>query len=243
MEIIIVLAISTTMFAVAIGFFGTRARTARDDAARLVVANIAKVRNEAQQGLGPSTDAGRGLLAGNELFGQAIEYRSTDMVVYKLMKKPNDVITAYESYEIPLTEQLQWWIIPGSADGGFCAQFNSCYNRPDDADANLFRRLFAPPIGLAGTETLMTVFRNNTGQSYALSRRGASSVLGSDLLMGEVANRLSDYTVDKQGTLRLAYAVPEGGGTLAEQMANAPVQYYVTMDLAIPNNQQLEVER
>lgn len=242
MEIIIVLAISTMMFVVAIGFFGTRTRTAQDDAARLVVSEISKVRNEAQQGLGPSTPAGRSLLAGNELFGQAIEFNDSRMTIYKLMKTPDDYVTAYESYEIPLTQQLRWWIAPGAA-GLDCAQFNSCYDKPNDA--NGYTRLYAPPVSLAGGERLLLVFKNNSGQSYVFSRVSASGTMGGNQFLGIVANKVANYTADRQGLLQLAYAVPDGGAEPpgATEFANADVQYYVIFNLAIPNDQQFEVVR
>lgn len=241
-EIIIVLAISTTMVAVAIGFFGTRTRTAQDDAARLVVANIAKVRNEAQQGLGASTDAGRVLLEGNELFGQAIEFNANEMIVYKLMQKPGNIVTAYESYSIPLTQQLQWWIAPG-AGSSYCSQFSSCYSQPSDEGD--MHRLGLSPISLLSDERLLTVFKNNSGQSYVFAIKGRSGGLGGNQFLGTTANKVANYTPDRQGLLRLAYGVPAGGvdppGEV--QFTNAVVQYFVTFDLSIPNNQSFEVAR
>ena len=87
-EVLIVLAVSTSLAVISIGAFSSRGRTQDDDAARQVLADIALVRNQAQQGQGPPTDAGRTALAGSELFGQAIIFTqdATYMEVKKLAK-------------------------------------------------------------------------------------------------------------------------------------------------------------
>ncbi len=91
------LAISVSLFAIVIGVFNFRKRTEVDDAARQVMSEIAKARNEAQQGMGPTTQAGVTRIQGggpNELFGVAIEFvedcgsNQSCMRIYKLLQGP-----------------------------------------------------------------------------------------------------------------------------------------------------------
>lgn len=253
-EVIIVLAISMAMFVVVVSTFNTRKRTEVDDGARRVMSEIAKVRNDAQQGEGPATDNGKTLLSAttiingieehNELFGEAIEFDGVRMIIYKLMQKPGNVVTAYESRTIDLTHQLQWWVEPGvgfpSSSG--CGGFASCYTQPKGVE----RILAIPPVGLSGNERLLLVFRNNSGQSFVFSRKNPTISLGSDDFLGTIANNTGNYIAVRQGFLRLAYAVPGEptpgpGSVLSRQMRNAKFQYYANFELSVPNHQTLEV--
>lgn len=236
-EVIIVLAISAVTFLLAIGLFGTRTRVAQDDAARQVVSEIARVRNEAQQGLGPSTSEGKALLGGNELFGQAIELAGVNTKVYKLMKTPSGVITAYESYEIPLTQQLQWWILPAHGGSNDCNGFSSCYKA---LGGNNQQPLSREPIKLVGGQNVLLIFKNNTGQSYVFGRSPSALGLGNNNFLG-LANDVANYIPDRQGELRVAYAVLGSGATASEQVANATAKYYLHFDLSVPNDQRFEV--
>ena len=66
-ETILVLAISSGMFLVVISAFNARQRTEANDSARQVMSEIAKVRNQAQKGQGPETDAVVSNLANQDL--------------------------------------------------------------------------------------------------------------------------------------------------------------------------------
>lgn len=238
-EIMIVLAISSVIFVIASSTFAVRERVSRDDAARLVVANIAKVRNEAQQGVGPTTENGKTLLVGgNQLFGQAIEFVGSEMIVYKLMKTPGGIIKPYEQYSVPLTQQLQWWLTRD--DGADCGLFNSCYKQNDTEG---YQTIAGDPILLGDDSNyrLIIVFRNNSGQSYVFSRNSSVNDITSDDFMGPWADTLDNYEYYRQRNLRLAYAVPGNGATEQDRFLNAPVQYYVLFDLSIPNDQKFEV--
>ncbi len=237
-EIMIVLAISSVIFVIASSTFAVRERVSRDDAARRVVADIAKVRNEAQQGVGPTTEAGKSLLAGNEIFGQAIEFVDREMIVYKLMKTPLGIIKPYEQYSIPLTQQLQWWLTRD--DGANCNAFNSCYKQND---VEGYQPIANDPI-LLGDNTnyrIMIVVRNNSGQSYVFSRNSSVTDIAEDNFMAPWADTLDNYEYYRQRNLRLAYAVAGNGSTEQDRFFNAPVQYYVLFDLSIPNDQDFEV--
>lgn len=259
-EVIIVLAISATLFVIAISTINIRKRTEVDDAARQVMSEIARVRNQAQQGLGPTTDQGRQILSTNgpnELFGQAIEFVQSNcpavqdscIKIYKLMETPSKQIMVYEQEEFKLPQQLAWYLPYENPPN--CSNFTSCYTR---FGTNTVVDLTNPPIN-QGTFvwSVILVFRNNSGQSYVFNRAtfatdsrnvgGKSITLPSMSPQAQLAPTAagSKYISEHQGKLRIAFARPGNGSDLNARMANAPYQYYANFDLSIPNNQSLEV--
>lgn len=246
-EVILVLAISVSLLAIVIGAFNFRKRTEADDAARQVMSEIAKIRNEAQQGLGPTTPAGVTRIQGggpNELFGAAIEFiedcggNQSCMRVYKLMQgpSPGNLIMPFEMETKNLPGRLRWFV---PANGPACSSFTSCYQK---TTSNPIDVLSASPVDLNNNKNLMLVIRNNTGESFVKSRpRGIISIYDPNF-MGAQANNVSDYTPEFQGKLRIAFAqINSTSGSFANQISNAPYQYYAHFELSVPNNQSLEV--
>ena len=230
-EVILVMTISALLFGVVIGTFATRRKAASDDAARQVMSEIAKVRNQAQQGQSTTSPG-----SGYELFGQAIILApNLDYItVHKLMQSrtsPYDIIS-YENYIIKMPAGLKWFIEAGypTLSGyvtTYCNGFASCYGN------------FYFPQNLGSTTRLaldsskpniMLVFRNNTGQSYAFAV--PTGTIGG-------ASVIANYT--EQEYLRLAFGIPGTGDTDLAKFAAGSSKYYANFDLAIPNNQDLKV--
>ncbi len=248
-EVLIVLAISAGLAVISIGAFSSQGRTRSDDAARLVMADIAKVRSDAVQGIGPTTSDGSSKLAGNELFGQAIEFVTDSaflgdkMRVYKLMISGGSTISAYETYEIPITGGLKFYVPQSATVTDLpCNEFRSCY--------------YNYQLGIDNYQTLLEsttanrimVFRNRTGETYTFSRAktqptGFNQTLGMSNGVTNVngAANLSNYLKDKQGRLRISYGTPGGGTDSNAQMQNARFKYYAIFDMQIPNNQEFKV--
>lgn len=246
-EVILVLAISATLFVIVIGVFNFRKRTEVDDAARQVMSEIAKVRNEAQQGMGPTTPAGVTRIQGggpNELFGVAIEFiedcgsSQSCMKFYKLLQgpAPGNLIMPFEVDSKTLPNRLRWFI-PSSAP--LCTSFTSCYQKTASEPLNV---LSANPVVMNNNRNLMLVIRNNTGETFVKSRPKSIGNIYDPNFMGTDANNISDYTPEFQGKLRIAFAqINSTSGSYANQIASAPYQYYANFDLSIPNNQSMQV--
>ena len=242
-ETILVLAISSGMFLVVISAFNARQRTEANDSARQVMSEIAKVRNQAQKGQGPETDAVVSNLANQDLFGQAIEFvqpvvfaptSESKMVVYKLAQnRLNKKIVIYGKYDIAMPSGLGWYINTSSSPT--CNEFTSCYKKNPPTTPPGYITLNSPIVGTGNPGNIMLVIRNNSGQSYAFNKLAAPN-LGS-------ADDPDNYTADRQVVLRLAFARPDTGSTLGAQMASAKNQFYAVFDLSIPNNQSLEVKK
>jgi type II secretory pathway pseudopilin PulG len=252
-EVIITLAISAAMFVIVIGAFNLRKRTQVDDAARQVMSEIAKVRNAAQQGEGPTTEDGeKRLTTGgpNELFGEAIEFIQSNcptaedscIRVYKLMQTPTGTIKVFEQYDIKLQQKLAWYLPFDNAPE--CTTFTSCYTKPGES---VPVKLTDPPVS-QGTYawSVIVVFRNNSGEGFVFNRATFATdpaIAGTPALASMLpwANNPQNYTANRQGELRVAFAVPGLGSDPNARMANAPYQYYAKFDLSVPNNQSLEV--
>ena len=243
-ETILVLAISSGMFLVVISAFNARQRTEANDSARQVMSEIAKVRNQAQKGQGPETDAVVSNLANQDLFGQAIEFvqpvvsaptSESKMVVYKLAQERgvDKKIVIYGKYDIAMPSGLGWYINTSSSPT--CNEFTSCYKKNPPTTPPGYITLNSPIVGTGNPGNIMLVIRNNSGQSYAFNKLAGAN-LGS-------ADNPDNYTADRQVVLRLAFARPDTGSTLAAQMASAKNQFYAVFDLSIPNNQSLEVKK
>ena len=229
-EVILVMTISALLFGVVIGTSATRRKAAADDAARQVMSEIAKVRNQAQQGQGASTGT---IPTGNEMFGQAILLgnNSDTITVHKLMQSRTDSsISSYENYIIKMPNSLKWFIEVGSATPYCTTYFTSCYGSP-------LANLGASPISLDGTTNtrILLVFRNNTGQSYAFA--APTSGIGTD------ASSITNYTTtpSRQLALRLAFGIPGSVGTDLAKFDAGTSKYYANFNLSIPNNQSLLV--
>lgn len=236
-EVIIVIVISTVLFFFASSLFATRVNTARDNAARQVMADIALVRNQAQQGEGPKTTIA--LPVKSELWGEAILFsnNSSSMTSYKLYQKGGEIVP-YESNTINMPEGLRWYIMADNGCNTFLAAFPannflSCYintslatpSKSLGSDPIYFNQ--TDPNGQTGTKLLL-VFLNGSGQSYVFSAN--TNAAGG--LVPLSASSLSNYTSSRQGKLRLALWYPN----------SANDRYFATFDLSIPNNQTLEIK-
>ena len=226
-EVILVMTISALLFGVVIGTFATRRKAAVDDGARQVMSEIAKVRNQAQQGQATTSPG-----AGFELFGQGIQITTGasglttgTMTVHRLRQESStSAISSYDTYTIPMPAGLRWWVTHSGTpnDSTYCSvNFTSCYN-----DKAMGYHLSS----MGGSSIL--VFRNNTGESYLLGFTPGSSRPFTDI---------ANYTASQQGMLRLALGRPGAGTAGQDSMTAAPNQYYAHFNLSIPNNQRLEV--
>jgi type II secretory pathway pseudopilin PulG len=228
-ETILVIAISAALFVVVIGVFNTRQRTQYDDAARQVMSEIAKVRNEAQQGEGPSSQAERDLQSDKELYGKAIKF-NTDaatglaktMTVENLVVATSGAISSISSDEFKLLEGMNWYINSGNSTANYCSDnLTSCYKSGENY-VNLGSNIKTTD------GNLVLVFLNRSGAGYALSENTYKSK--------------SNYTASQQLDMRLAFAViGQDGITAQDKMNNAIAQYYANINLLIPNSQSLEV--
>jgi len=236
-EVIIVIVISTVLFFFASSLFATRVNTARDNAARQVMADIALVRNQAQQGEGPKKISSQ-LPDGSELWGEAILFakNSSTMTSYKLYEE-DGIIVSYESALISMPEGLQWIISNSTTcntgSSSFpvyppTTNFVSCYKLPGPTSSS--QSLVADPIYLDSpvvNNSIMLVFLNKSGQSYIFPAIIAS---GGSVLSD--AFDPSNYVTNRQGVLRLALWYPNSSND----------RYFATFDLSIPNNQTLEIK-
>lgn len=225
-ETILVIAISAALFVVVIGVFTTRQRTQYDDAARQVMAEIAKVRNEAQQGEGPTTQAERDVQSGKELYGKAIRFNTNDglankMIIENLVVDSSGSISSISSKEVKLLEGMNFFVPSGTNSANYCSDnITSCYKSGNDY-VNLGSSLPATD------GNLVLVFLNRTGAGYALGSNNYTSK--------------SNYTSSQQLDIRLALAVIGEGITAQDKMNSAVAQYYANINLPIPNSQSLEV--
>ncbi|MCX6806143.1 MAG: type II secretion system protein [Patescibacteria group bacterium] len=256
-EVLIVLAVSTSLAVISIGAFSSRGRTQDDDAARQVLADIALVRNQAQQGQGPTTDAGRNNLAsGSELFGQAIIFTqdATNMEVKKLAKSSIGIYV-YESYTVNNPSSLAWNVSRGdgdtrsdeNCDGAFNkTQFLSCYQDPIVAGVGAmmpFRNsanAYVKNIISTGTVVIkpVLVFLNGTGESYIMTdcQPASTACTIGGYNMASYTD-IASYAATQQRKFRLGLAKK---GSTVPASTKSP-QYYINFDLAIPNNQELQV--
>jgi len=255
-EVLIVLAVSTSLAVISIGAFSSRGRTQDDDAARQVLADIALVRNQAQQGQGPTTAATTALTSGSELFGHAIIFTqdATNMEVKKLAKASNGSIYVYESYTVNNPAQLAWNVSKGDdntlnqeCDGAFNkTQFLSCYQDPIVAGVGAMKpfkfsaNAYVKNIVSTGTVVIkpVLVFLNGTGESYIMTdcQPASTACTIGGYNMASYTD-IASYAATQQRKLRLGLA--KQGSTLPDSTKSP--QYYINFDLAIPNNQELQV--
>lgn len=225
-ETILVIAISAALFVVVIGVFTTRQRTQYDDAARQVMAEIAKVRNEAQQGEGPTTQAERDVQSGKELYGKAIRFNTNGglankMIVENLVVNSSGSISSISSKEVKLLEGMNFFVSNGINSASYCSDnITSCYKSGNDY-VNLGSNLTVTD------GDLVLVFLNRTGAGYALGSNNYTSK--------------ANYSSSQQLDIRLALAVIGEGITAQDKMNSAVAQYYANINLSIPNSQSLEV--
>lgn len=243
-ETLLVIVISGALFVVVLGVFNTRKRTQVDDAARQVMSEIAKVRNQAQQGQGPANIAEESILRGklnlagntvnlpgNEVFGQAIEFvpyggsGEGKMIVHKLMQNPaTKAISDYGRYDIAMPDQLQWNIFDVNLA---CTEFISC----SGTETNLS---YLKPGAIANN--LYLVFRAGTGDGFMLNGSNYSD-------FDCYYQAKSNCNYNKQPYLRLAFGIPgsSGANTPPDKMKASINRYFAIFDLTVINSQELKV--
>lgn len=248
-EVTIVLAISMAMIGIVAGVYAQRRSVTNDDAAKQLAANIQKVRNEAQKGLGPTNNTV--FASGETLFGEAIEFRNSCtnsqpcLRVYKLKEgvtpqgNPNNVISVYETYDVPSPQGFQFSLISDS--GNSCAGFMSCYALPG-TPAGLYLPLSASPVlAVSGFDSnMMVVVRNGSGDMYAFNKRNdgfcvfnnSCDSLTNDQLIGPNATDKTRYTQNRRGILRLATGQVDGDVRQQATWDNARSKYFVEMQLS-----------
>lgn len=218
-EVLMVLAISAGLFVFAIAAFSTRARTAKDEAARQVMSQIALVRNEAQQG---RLDTPSDISGGNELFGKAIIFDGNRMLVYVLQQSQTGarpISVAGEPTIINLSDGLIWQKAFPSPPN--CNRFYSCFKTADN-----YRPLSNWPISIDETnQNIMMVFRNRTGNGYVFAANVARP-----LAIGSAASQIQQYQDNRQVNLRMAFGAPDNSA-----------QYYANFDLTKVGDQSLEI--
>lgn len=225
-ETILVIAISAALFVIVIGVFSSRQKTQNDDAARQVMAEIAKVRNEAQQGEGPTTQAEREAQSDKELYGKAIRFNTNGglankMIVENLVVNSSGSISSISSKEVKLLEGMNFFVSNGINSASYCSDnITSCYKSGNDY-VNLGSNLTVTD------GDLVLVFLNRTGAGYALGSNNYTSK--------------ANYSSSQQLDIRLALAVIGEGITAQNKMNSAVAQYYANINLSIPNSQSLEV--
>lgn len=223
-----VLAISALLITIAFATFGQRRGVAVDDEVNQIVAQINKIRNEAQKGSGPPSDS-PALTAGETLFGQAIEFDArcssnggnSCMHIYRLKRgfstisnQPTNQISPYESStDIPVTENLLFQLATKS---GCNNQFYLGYKQPGSSkfcDPSLFMGASQanPMIVIETGSGRMSFFSTGQAQGFNPSK----------------AANLNNYTADRQGVLRLPIYQKQGGTPASSQY-----KYNIDINLA-----------
>lgn len=249
-----VLAISFVMIGVVATIYNSRKRVVNDDAANQIASAIQTVRNEAQQGLGPTN--GATFAAGETLFGEAIEFRNDCgenkgcLRVYKLKASPadasgNSIISTYEQYDIKLEQDFGFSIFPDNTN--CTGDFITCYSTP--TNPNQHNSLSSPPINAGSYASgLMIVARTGSSQMYAFRKisdqlcefNNTCNALGQPQLIGPDARDTANYTASRSGVLRLATGQPTGAYYNYSSWSGTSVKYYLNIDLA--GNGQIKLE-
>lgn len=216
-EVTIVLAISGLMLVIAISTFSMRAGVAVDDAAKQVESAYQKAHNEAVQGLGSTNN--HTFSAGDELFGQAIQFRNfcsgsqSCLTVFKLKKSSSNVVSSYETYDVPLREGLEFGYLVTDCS------FVSCYQAPGAS----MRLLSEVPISMATGQVPMIVTKNGNGGSYLFASMGGS------FGVPDLPANINNYVSNRQGTFQLSLFRRD---STADTSQTALHRYFLNFNLA-----------
>ena len=198
----------------------------------------------------------------NVIFGQAIKFytktiqgnTTSYLYIYKLMEnQKSGLISAYEMDQIQVPGELLVFApggtkasvdpdAEGSTDDSVapdnCLGFATCYQQTGGS----LNPIDKTPLSIASNEYIALVFLNRTGESYAFAMSNPlSPYTNGSYKVTPDANRLSKYTSERQGILRLALIAPGNGNDLITKATNSTARYYINFDLSVPNNQSLEV--
>lgn len=226
-EVMMVLAISAGLIVIALATFSSRHRVASDDAAEQIASSVQAVRNEAQNGLGPTNNASFGH---NETFyGEAIRFSNGAncnnsepcMIVYKLKANPNSTnFSSYEDYQIPNPNGVEYYNpLPESAQNCVpSGNFQSC--------------ITATTYSTITTREYLLIIKNGSGSMayYSLSN-------GNCLASGTGCATNPVNFAPVQGKLRQALLYREVGSANNTGSSDSQVpggndyQYYLNVDM------------
>lgn len=253
-EVTIVMALSLVLVGMVAGIYNLRKGLETDDALKQISSVIQTVRNDAQKGLGPTTDVEREIIdakPSSELFGQAIGFgnncydipsdpRLTNpsnrtgkscIYVIKLAREiGNNNIFAYGLYKIDVPNNMAFNLINA---GDACNTYLSCYSKPN---TGIYSNLGQPPISsTVSGDPVGIVIRNGNGAMYAFNGNLSTISLAADL-----SNYTGQQGVDRQGILRLVVAqlANKSDGDLQNQSTwdNAEPRYFLSVDLTGRNS-------
>lgn len=254
-EVTIVLALSLVLVGMVAGIYNLRKGLETDDALKQIASVIQTVRNDAQKGLGPTsqTEIDRiSLKPNSELFGQAIGFGNncidipsdpsapvnpanrtgkSCMYVIKLARVIDTTeIYAYGGYKIDVPNNMAFNLIN---TGDACNTFLSCYTKPN---TGVYNNLGTAPISsTVSGDPIGIVMRNGSGAMYVFNGNLSTISLAADL-----NNYSGQQAVDRQGILRLVVAqlADKSDGDLQNRSTweNAEPRYFLSIDLTGRNS-------
>lgn len=212
LEVILVMAISGLMFAAVVGIYNNRRASAVDDAARQALSEIAKVRNEAQEGYVPQNiaDDYRNKDKGFEFVGKYLEIdNNQNQINVHSVFKNNGTGTLSDPLEkiINISENLKAYL--ASPENTNCSSFISCYRQPASSG-------YVSPVSSNGK--IYVLYSSGNAQQFVF------------LNDAEFVN-FPNPGISNQRDLRLAIAVPGQGVDINQQMANASKKFYIFMPI------------
>jgi type II secretory pathway pseudopilin PulG len=254
-EVTIVLALSLVLVGMVAGIYNLRKGLETDDALKQISSVIQTVRNDAQKGLGPTsqTETDRiSLKSNSELFGQAIGFGNncidipsdpsvpvnpndrtgrSCMYVIKLARvMGTSEIYAYGGYKIDVPNNMAFNLINS---GDACNTFLSCYAKPN---TGLYSNLGTAPISsTVSGDPVGIVILNGSGAMYAFN--GNLSTLS---LAADINNYTGQQGLDRQGILRLVVAqlADKSDSDLQNRSVweSAEPRYFLSVDLTGRNS-------
>lgn len=254
LEVTIVMALSLVLVGMVAGIYSLRKGIETDDALKQISSVIQTVRNDAQKGLGPTTQTEKNRIKPNsQLYGQAIGFSnncilipsdpvSVDpnirtgkscMYVIKLaqdMETANKPIYAYGVYQYNVPSNMAFNLINQDlGDIDACNTYLSCYTKPN---TNYYKKLGDPPISSSvNGDPVGIMILNGSGAMYAFN--GNISTLLS--VAADPANYTGQQGVDRQGILRLVIAqlADKSDGDLKDTSTwqSASPRYFLSIDL------------
>lgn len=226
-ELMIVLAISAGLIAIAFTTFAQRRRVASDDAVEQIASSIQTVRNEAQNGLGP--DDPSVFRHDDTFFGEAIEFSNGKgcqnnepcMIVYKLRSIANtNTFSPYENYQIPNPNGVEFY--NKSAESG---QSQSCSN------TSIFISCISTKTtsSVVANRDFLLLIRNGSGKMSYYPTAGSSCAPQNGIYPMVCSGEI-------QGDLRQALIYRQGGNSQSSASTDVlpaanDYEYYLNVDM------------
>ncbi len=251
-EVTIVMALSLVLVGMVAGIYNLRKALETDDALKQIASVIQTVRNDAQKGLGPTSETEKNRIKPNsQLYAQAIGFSnncidipadpvSVDpsirtgkscMYVIKLAQEietVNQPIYAYGIYQYDVPSNMAFNLMNTNED---CNTILSCYSKQVTGSYD-YKNIGQPPIASAvNGEPVGIMILNGSGAMYAFN--------GNINTLLTVAADPDNYTgqqgVDRQGILRLVVAQladkSDGELTTSNTWTTASPRYFLSIDL------------